>query len=74
VTEWARLLHGDSQSCFAPDELERVRLIPWGDANVYACNRCGWAVQRSGFGVLVPFEVSHDAVRSVVDHWTQEHG
>ena len=37
------------------------------------CGLGGWTVQRSGFGVLVPFEVSHDAVRSVVDHWRSEH-
>lgn len=73
-TEWGRLLHPDSRSCFRIEELRLVRLTPWGEMNIYTCEQCGWNVQRSGFGIGLPFEVSHDGVRSVVDHCKREHG
>ena len=72
-TEWARLLHPDSLSCFLIEELRMARLTPWGDQNIYSCDRCGWQVVRSGFWIFVPHEVSHDGVRSVVDHFRREH-
>lgn len=69
-----RLLSPGHTVYFTRGDLETVRFVPWGDANVFACVACGWNVIRSGFGVLVPFDVAHDGVREVSTHYRQVHG
>lgn len=67
------LLEPGSSASFSDEELQWVHLVPWGDQNVYKCAKCGWNVIRGGFGIMVPYEVTHDAVRQVVEHYKGRH-
>ncbi len=59
---------------FTDAELSRVHFEPFGALNVFRCADCKWNIQRSGFGLAVPYFVAMQGVREVLTHWRGAHG
>ena len=58
---------------FTREEIARVAFEPFGVTNIFRCRKCGWWIERSGFGLTVPYFVAQQGVREVVHHWETTH-